>query len=139
MRLTKKDRYGHFYTNEASCRNIYSLDGKKLEGEFFEDQTLAIDGNAIDKLGRLEDYEDELEVDLKIKLKVEAYYMRNYKDLKATAVVKGRDGKLITVNLYHFFPTCVKVLYPEDKYGDGDLLYKDYGITWALTKEEFGK
>ena len=64
MRFTKKDRYGCFYTNEANCRNIHSLDGKKLEGEFFENQTLVIDGNAIDKLGQFEDIEEEYGIDL---------------------------------------------------------------------------
>ena len=63
-RLTKKDRYGHFYTNKALCRNIHSSDGERLEGVFFKNQVLAIDGKAIDKLGKLEDIEEELGVDL---------------------------------------------------------------------------
>lgn len=61
-RLTKKDKYGHFYTNQANCRNIWSSDGKKLEGEYFENKTLVIDGKAIDKLGQFEDIEEELEI-----------------------------------------------------------------------------
>ena len=63
-RLTKIDRYGHFYTNKATCRNIYSSDGEKLQGVFFKNQVLAIDGKAIDKLGKLEDIEEELGIDL---------------------------------------------------------------------------
>lgn len=59
-KLTKKDRYGHFYTNKANCRNVYSKDGENLEGVFFENQTLAIDGTAIEKLGKLEDLEEQI-------------------------------------------------------------------------------
>ena len=63
-RLTKKDKYGHFYTNQANCRNIWSLDDKKFEGEYFENKTLAIDGEAIDKLGLLENIEEKLGISL---------------------------------------------------------------------------
>lgn len=63
-RLTKIDRYGHFYTNKANCRNIYSSDGERLQGVFFKNQVLAIDGEPIDKLGKLEDIEEELGIDL---------------------------------------------------------------------------
>ena len=61
-RLTKKDRYGHFYTNKANCRNVYSKDGENLEGVFFENQTLAIDVTAIEKLGKIEDLMEKYNV-----------------------------------------------------------------------------
>ena len=63
-RLTKIDRYGHFYTNKANCRNICSSDGERFKGVFFKNQVLSIDGKAIDKLGKLEDIEEELGIDL---------------------------------------------------------------------------
>jgi len=68
-RLTEKDRYGHFYTNKANCRNVYSKDGVNLEGVFFENQTLAIDGIAIEKLGEIEDL-------------LEKYDIRNIRELE---------------------------------------------------------
>jgi len=68
-RLTKRDRYGHFYTNKANCRNVYSKDGENLEGVFFENQTLAIDGIAIEKLGEIEDL-------------LEKYDIRNIRELE---------------------------------------------------------
>lgn len=61
-RLTKKDRYGHFYTIKANCRNVYSKDGENLEGVFFENQTLAIDGTAIERLGKIEDLMEKYNV-----------------------------------------------------------------------------
>ena len=61
LRLTKIDKYGHYYTNNASCRNICSLDATKLQDDFFKKhQTIAIEGNAIDKLAKLEDIEEEI-------------------------------------------------------------------------------
>jgi hypothetical protein len=61
-RLTKKDRYGHFYTNKANCRKVYSENGENFEGVFFKNQTLAIDGTAIEKLGKLEDLMEKYNV-----------------------------------------------------------------------------
>ena len=69
-RLTKIDRYGHFYTNNANCRNIYSLDGEIIKGEFFKNHTLAIDGEAINKLGKLEDLEEQLGCPLELVLDI---------------------------------------------------------------------
>jgi hypothetical protein len=68
-RFTERDRYGHFYTNKANCRNVYSEDGVNIEGVFFENQTLAIDGTAIEKLGEIEDL-------------LEKYDIRNIRELE---------------------------------------------------------
>jgi hypothetical protein len=68
-RFTKRDRYGHFYTNKAKCRNVYSENGENFEGVFFKNQTLAIDGIAIDKLGEIEDL-------------LEKYDIRNIRELE---------------------------------------------------------
>ena len=124
MRLTKVDRYGHFYTNKAYCRNIWSLDGKKLEGEFFENQTLAIDGDAIDKLGQLEDIEEELGIDLITLLKavkngVWVRHPYNSIDYEPFRIDYGIDYK---TNEEYMFICGMEI--------------KDYGESWALTKEE---
>jgi hypothetical protein len=61
-RLTKEDRYGHIYTNKANCRNVWSKDGENLEGVYFENHTLAIDGAAIEKLGKIEDLMEKYQI-----------------------------------------------------------------------------
>lgn len=130
MRLTKVDRYGHFYTNKAYCRNIWSLDGKKLEGEFFENQTLAIDGDAIDKLGELEDIEEELGIDL-ITL-FNAYHCGFYIKYENGFIGFIRGGQYyLEVGLE------TKCFIVKEFEPNGTRWYfKDYGKTWALTKEE---
>ena len=131
-RLTKKDKYGHFYTKQANCRNIWSSDGKELEGEYFENKTLAIDGKAIDKLGLLEDIEEELGIDLITLLKAltnVVYYKDIFDKIFCTINVRISCPKLIIngeiLNEWYitFDAKCVCKI-------------KDYGRTWALTKEE---
>lgn len=122
MRLTNIDRYGHFYTNEANCRNIWSLDGKKLEGEFFENQTLAIDGNAIDKLGELEDYEEKYGIDLVTLFKA---LKNGFETKQARYTGYGFD-----IDLEH------RCIHNKRILGVDIFYFKDYGKTWALTKEE---
>ena len=125
-RLTKKDRYGHFYTNKANCRNIYSSDGERLEGVFFENQVLAIDGEAIDKLGQLEDIEEEFGIDLITLFKAVMngfWYKNKYGYHQADDyeyVIDLESNRLVK-------------LYEED----GRIFcFEDYGKDWALTKKE---
>lgn len=61
-RLTKIDRYGHYYTNNANCRNIHSKDGENIEGVYFKGGVLAIDGEAIQKLAKIEDLMEEYNI-----------------------------------------------------------------------------
>lgn len=139
MRLTKEDKYGHFYTNKANCRNIWSLDGKKLEGEFFENQTLAIDGEAIDKLGQLEDIEEELGIDLMVLFKAlkNGIYASMYggkpnNTFNEIIFIEPKSFKLCT----HTHQTC---LYYEWGWPgpEANCYYlNDYGKSWALTEEE---
>ena len=136
MRFTKKDRYGHFYTNEASCRNVHSLDGKKLEGEFFENQTLAIDGNAIEKLGQLEDMEEELGIDL----------VTLFKALKDGIWLKHKDGVVVKARVNYIGERHLAFIGYSSvgaEWGFPDVEdyfpYKDYGVTWAFTREELEK
>jgi hypothetical protein len=132
MRFTKKDRYGHFYTNEANCRNIHSLDGKKLEGEFYENQTFVIDGNAIDKLGQFEDIEEELGIDLVTIAKAlkDGFYAYKGNDI---VEIKSRPGNCGAMNFYASYDCIIAEDVFEQKY---IYLLKEYGVTWALTREE---
>lgn len=128
MRLTEKDKYGHYYTNKSNCRNIWSLDGKKLEGEFFENQTLAIDGEAIDKLGQLEDIEEELGIDL----------ITLFKALKNGVYVK-MDGYIDFHRVGIDENTQLRTFSFSQIDGvqfDYFLDFENYGKTWALTKGE---
>lgn len=149
MRFTKKDRYGHFYTNEANCRNVHSLNGKKLEGEFFENQTLAIDGNAIDKLGQLEDIEEELGIDLivfsKLLLALDkgSVYVKvrrtkqydGYSAIEETGEIREtvitRFSRFINGARDWFFTISYGGAFTVSRY-----LLNGYGKTWALTREE---
>lgn len=55
-RLTKRDRYGHAYTNETIYdRGMTSEDGAHYEKHYFENGTSAYDGKPIDRLCDLED------------------------------------------------------------------------------------
>lgn len=127
-RLTKKDRYGHFYTNKANCRNIHSLDGERLEGVFFENQVLAIDGETIDKLGKLEDIEEEFGIDLITLFK--AYSNGFY--------VKGEKEKQYIDFQNYLNANAFKnkeMFYGHERCYQYVKLY-DYGKDWALTKKE---
>lgn len=131
-RLTKIDRYGHFYTNKANCRNIYSSDGERFEGVFFKNQVLAIDGKAIDKLGKLEDIEEEIGIE----------FITLFKALKNGVYYFASDGQLIhdhvsLVNNYIGVGTPDKLSFSFLTYSTRQiLLFENYGKTWALTKEE---
>ena len=55
-RFTKRDRYGHAYTNETIYdRGMTSKDGKTYEKHYFENGTSAYDGKPIDRLCEIED------------------------------------------------------------------------------------
>ena len=134
MRFTKKDRYGRFYTNEANCRNIHSLDGKKLEGEFFENQTLVIDGNAIDKLGKLEDIEEELGIDLATLIKALKdgfYYKISFQNIKTGKI----DQEIKYTDYCYFYYDNNSIAYFLATI-DYQFYISSYGKDWALTREE---
>ena len=134
-RLTEKDRYGHFYTNKANCRNIYSLDGEKLEGVFFENQVLAIDGEAIDKLGQLEDIEEEIGIELTTlfkALKYGVYYYTSQNQLTHDYVwlYDNYVSASVRDKLSYSLLTCFQKQI---------LSFEDYGTTWSLDKGELEK
>lgn len=138
-RLTKIDRYGHFYTNKATCRNIHSSDGERLEGVFFKNQVLAIDGKAIDKLGKLEDIEEELGIELEVLFSAlkNGFYTKSNNGIKFW---KEDDKHFVYVrDLKYDIEICCEEC--ENAIGAVPTMFlerstKDYGKTWALTKEE---
>ena len=138
-RLTKIDRYGHFYTNKATCRNIHSSDGERFEGVFFKNQVLAIDGKAIDKLGKLEDIEEELGIDVITLFKAlkNGFYTKSNNGIKFW---KEDDKHFVYVrDLKYDIEICCEEC--ENVIGAVPTMFlerstKDYGKTWALTKEE---
>ena len=89
-----------------------------------------------DKLGRLEDIEEELGIPLEVL----------FKALKDGIWFKNKNGKLRNVDKIHlnsllfwmekFAVDCL----PEEEIEEGfnyiHLHFKDYGKTWSLTKEE---
>lgn len=90
----------------------------------------------LSKLGKLEDFEDKLGVDLLVKLRVEMAIADNIiknKDTKVFCI--GCDGSIKEVSFYKFFPPCITVLSSVENQCF-ELRYKDYGKTWALTREE---
>ena len=128
-RLTKMDRRG-FYTNKATCRNIFESDGDWFKGVYFRSRFLAIDGEPIEKLGKLEDIEKELGISL-IKL---------FKALKGIWV-KSTNGDVYYVgNPYLCFSENEKgELELQFKVGDTCYKIKDYRKTWTLGKKCFVK
>lgn len=130
-KLTKKDRYGHFYTNKANCRNIYSSDGERLEGAFFENQVLAIDGEAIEKLGQLEDLEEEFGLDfitLFKALKYGVYYYTSQNQLTHDYVwlYDNYVSASVRDKLSYSLLTCFQKQI---------LSFEDYGKTWSIYME----
>ena len=89
--------------------------------------------NCSQKLGRYEDIEEELGIDfitLFKALKNGFYHIDKNKHIYTTKPTKGNGGSM---NFY----TCLECIIAEDTFGDQYIFsLKDYGKTWALTKEE---
>ena len=82
-------------------------------------------GKPIDKLGQLEDVEEELGIDLVTlfkALKNGIYVDENYMDF-------GTTNNFLCPNNLDYFDVNLKQI-------AGGIYFKDYGKTWALTKEE---
>ena len=92
----------------------------------------------IDKLGQLEDIEEELGIDLITLFKA----LKNGIYYKGVNVYGCKDKTFKEVRLNEHPVLKGKKLYIESVFG-GSLVYgvwlKDYGKTWALTKKELEK
>lgn len=127
-RLTKLDKYGQPYTNEKiNCRNLVSKDGINYQYVGYVDNFKAFDGKPIEKLSKLEDLEDDLGIPLEVL----------FKALKDGIYVQGEDedGHLYITKLenYKIGLDWCKV---SKSWGLSAFATKDYGKTWALTREE---
>lgn len=128
-RLTKIDRYNHYYTNEK----IYSRTNE------FD----CYDGSTVTKLGQLEDIEEELGVGLSILFYAfnNGAWFRAY-DLTTNKICFIDKETLLHSIEFSNYRFCIR----REKlgcyfYNTGGLVYpfKDYGETWALTREELEK
>lgn len=81
-RLTKKDKYGHWYTNSTVYdRGMTSEDGVHYEKHYFENGLSAYDGEPIDRLAEYEDAEEQgLIVRLPCKVGDKLLYVNPYLD-----------------------------------------------------------
>ena len=115
MRLTEKDYCGYDIKNR---NNFNGYDNEEDSQKLF---------SCLQKLGQLEDIEDELGIDLLIFLKIftqENIYIRCNGEIFVNdvefAINCDKKGYFINLEICQF-----------------DRLYlKDYGKTWALTREE---
>lgn len=120
-RLTKKVENRYIIT----CPNLLKyIDGKNQLNEF-----LFAQDKGIQKLGELEDIEDELGIDLatyfKIKSAKSVYVQELGGDYSEMLVRPSKDNIDVCYKGFVNIPEC-----------DSCLKLKDYGKTWALTKEE---
>ena len=81
-----------------------------------------------DKLSQLEDIEEELGIDLATLIKAlkDGIWVK-----KSNNYINNYDGWLLS-----FQEDCFVVGYGGDTYA---YYFKDYGVTWALTREELEK
>lgn len=110
------------FTRKLGC--IYAWNAKA-----FEEQ-----GEVLQKLGRLEDIEDELGIGLDVFHKLmEMQYCGE------PNVLYVKDGnKIVEVGILELDYCKKKIIFYKDKNYDEDYLrgFWEYGETWALTKEE---
>ena len=123
-RLTKRDTYGHAYTNEpVNDRGMTSEDGVVFKKHYFENGTSAYDGKPIDRLCELEDkIEQGLLVELPCKVGDEKFAILPNTDV----IVKGKVCSIIYQNGF-----LVDFGYNPDRFGG----YRSY--TQLLPEELF--
>ena len=129
MRLTKKfNKYGRKYCFNCKENISFSNGGDNIVYK------------SLYKLGQYEDNEEKIGIDLNIIVNLDTFYS------------KGDDGKIYEVHMgktkydngetvekyIDFKNLCIHVAYfwGGTYMADKNLYFKDYGKTWALTKEE---
>ena len=126
-KLTHKDFNGNYYS--------YTTQGNYIEGCFTRENQEWFYGNVVNKLGELEDIEEELGIDLITLFKILKSKEVIYKRKRGVLYHETTLEKYIILGLA--FGDEYYGLWVYDKFGDEMLLYtKDYGKTWALTREE---
>ena len=122
MRLTKEDK---FVKNVYHVRNLIHEDL-----DIFA--TAQEEAQAINKLGKLEDIEDGLGIELIVLFKTKTVWCKTLIENKQT---KERSYQIIERNLWG-----VNLEYKEimvgSQYSFSSHKIQDYGKTWAFTKEE---
>lgn len=87
---------------------------------------------ACQKLGQLEDIEEELEIDLITLFKTKTIWCKTLVENKQT---KERSYQIIERNLWGINLEDKEIMVGSP-YSFGSHKIQDYGITWALTREE---
>lgn len=122
MRLTEKDKqYGYCTNQNADAQGIV--------------------GSHINKLGQLEDLEEEIGVDLKTFVNIvfavdQECFVKNLDEIERAEIIGfTKDGDNYYVDLEIFSNTVDDDGMPS-RYWYRNYCFKDYGKTWALTEEE---
>lgn len=111
----------------------------KMNNEFPKDYTFSTDGLIYKKLGELEDIEEELGIDLVILFKA---LKNGFWAKSSTKITFCKEDKKHTVFIRHLgYDVEICCEESENTIDSKCKLYlerstKDYGKTWALTKEE---
>lgn len=118
MRLTEKDKQ----------ENHYSIKPINMDVAFDFESII----KAYDKLGQLEDIEDDFGIDLVILFKTKTVWCKTLVENKQT---KEQSYQIIERNLWGINLEYKEIMVGSE-YSFGSHKIKDYGITWALTREE---
>lgn len=122
MRLTRKTNIGY-------------LEEPIGDGEIYtHEQKLTNIDNIIQKLGQLEDVEEELGIDLRVYHKLMGMLYCGEPNI---LYVKDKDA-VIQVGILEIDYCKKKIIFYKDKNYNDDYIYgfSQYSKTWALTKEE---
>ena len=117
MRLTKKFKNIYVYNFDKNC-----------DFEERKERSIETHNKIVDKFGQLEDIEDELGIDL----------ITLHKSFEEDIWIKF-DNKIMFVpydkKVFVFYEGNINCYPTNESYGY-TVSIKDYGKTWALTKEE---
>ncbi len=117
-----RDKGKYEYTMISDERQYWSYVDK--DGVSLHDQIIR---SAFEKLGKLEDIEEELGIDL----------ITLFKAMKDGVYISdGHNNIEYQSPSFLRFTDCFFQIETDDGLYDSIHLYKDYGKTWALTKEE---
>ena len=138
-RLTKKDKRGNYYTVAEEI----GIGGKQVNPitNWIEDCEERNFGNPIDKLGKLEDLEEQLGCPLEFIFKVLKAPKIYIEGMNVNSEYDDRNKFHAKSNNYIINPYAIDGLKPQflfvDRYSYGyDLRLKDYKKTWWLKEDK---